>query len=643
MRGPAGRCPNCSAPVRFRWSSAVQTTCEACRSVIVRHDVDLETIGEIADLPPDSSPIQIGTEGALDGRAFTVIGRIVYEYADGGWNEWHLAYADGTSGWLSDAQLEFAVSSHVTPPRPLPAAHQVKVGFGYSWDERPLQVSTLTLARYKGVEGDLPFEFWGKDHILVADLRGHDATFGTIDYSTDPPLLFMGRFVSFDELHLRNLRPFQVDDRSRAMRGFNCGNCGAAVELRALAHTRAVACTSCGAVIDARDRTLTILQSEKAKQAITPRIPLGTRGTWHGQPHDVIGFQRRSVAVDGTRYAWDEYVLFNPYYGFRYLTNYNGHWNDVTVVREQPTVASTGHRPRMARGDVEFKHFQHASARTDFVLGEFPWRVQVGETVASDDYIAPPLMLSSEGTAAERTWSLGTYTDPAAIAAAFAPPYALPTPVGVFANQPNPWAEKSRALWRAWRWLALLVFALFVYRQMAGADATIFDQSYTYTPGAAESSFVTPAFTVVAPSTMTIDVRTQMQNSWVGYDMALIDLGSGTAYNVATEVSYYSGVEGGEAWKEGSTSASRSLPRIPAGQYYLRVEPEGPVDGPTVPYSIRIRRDVPSIVPYLLVLIAITLRPVWVAMRRLVFEVKRDEESDYGSSDDSDDGDDDDD
>ena len=68
MRGPAGRCPNCGAPVRFRWSSAVQTTCESCRSVIVRHDVDLETIGEIADLPPDSSPIQIGTTGTLDGR-----------------------------------------------------------------------------------------------------------------------------------------------------------------------------------------------------------------------------------------------------------------------------------------------------------------------------------------------------------------------------------------------------------------------------------------------------------------------------------------------------------------------------------------------------------------------------------------------
>src|SRR5262245_51874531 len=119
MRGPAGRCPNCSAPIQFRWSSAVQTVCESCRSVVVRHDVDLDAIGEVSDLPPDSSPIQLGTKGRFDNQSFTVIGRIAYEYDGGGWNEWHLAFANGASGWLSDAQAEYAVSALVTPPRPL--------------------------------------------------------------------------------------------------------------------------------------------------------------------------------------------------------------------------------------------------------------------------------------------------------------------------------------------------------------------------------------------------------------------------------------------------------------------------------------------------------------------------------------------
>ena len=57
----------------------MQTTCPFCHSILVRHDVDLEKVGEVADLPPDASPIQIRTEGKFNGKTFVVVGRIVYE------------------------------------------------------------------------------------------------------------------------------------------------------------------------------------------------------------------------------------------------------------------------------------------------------------------------------------------------------------------------------------------------------------------------------------------------------------------------------------------------------------------------------------------------------------------------------------
>ena len=211
MRGPAGRCPNCNAPIKFRWSSAVQTVCESCRSVVVRHDVDLDAIGEVSDLPPDSSPIQLGTSGRFDNRPFTVTGRIVYDYGDGGWNEWHLVFDNGESGWLSDAQAEYAVSSLVAnPQRPLPPPEKLAVGYTYPWQNRMLEVTTLTRARYTGVEGELPFEYWGRTESLFADLRSGDATFATFDYSdVAAPLLFVGKLVEYDELSLRGVRTFE--------------------------------------------------------------------------------------------------------------------------------------------------------------------------------------------------------------------------------------------------------------------------------------------------------------------------------------------------------------------------------------------------------------------------------------------------
>jgi hypothetical protein len=45
--------------------------------------------------------------------------------------------------------------------------------------------------------------------MLFADLRTEDGRFATLDYSEDPPLLFMGETVDFASLQLRNLRQFE--------------------------------------------------------------------------------------------------------------------------------------------------------------------------------------------------------------------------------------------------------------------------------------------------------------------------------------------------------------------------------------------------------------------------------------------------
>ncbi|HTR36793.1 MAG TPA: DUF4178 domain-containing protein [Bryobacteraceae bacterium] len=209
MTAPAANCPNCGAPVKFLWSSAVQTTCEFCHSILVRTDLDLKKVGEVADLPEDASPIQIGTEGVYNNKSFLVVGRILYEYEQGGWNEWHIVYNDGTSGWLADAQLEYDLSWWTQPPASLPASDQIRRGQQYQWDGKTYEATSLTRAHYKGVQGELPFEYWDKADLLFADLRTATGEFGTVDYSENPPLLFLGRAVDFADLHLKNLREFE--------------------------------------------------------------------------------------------------------------------------------------------------------------------------------------------------------------------------------------------------------------------------------------------------------------------------------------------------------------------------------------------------------------------------------------------------
>jgi hypothetical protein len=209
MSRPAGNCPQCGAKIEFQFSCAVQTVCEFCRSIVVRRDVDLALVGKVATLPPDSSPIQMRSEGIWGNKAFHVAGRIIYQYEFGGWNEWHLVFQDGKSGWLSDAQADFTISFAFTPPEALPAAGDLSTGRSFEWNGIRFSMTSITEAHYAGVEGELPFEYWDKSEVKFADLRSTDAHFATIDYSEEPPLLFVGESVTLDQLRMKNLRSFE--------------------------------------------------------------------------------------------------------------------------------------------------------------------------------------------------------------------------------------------------------------------------------------------------------------------------------------------------------------------------------------------------------------------------------------------------
>ena len=209
MSSPQTNCPSCGAPVTFRWSSAVQTVCPFCHSILVRDDLILKNVGKVADLPPDPSPIQLLTSGTYNNKRFDVLGRIIYEYEQGGWNEWHIVFSDGTSGWLSDAQLQYAVS-FLVPGVALPAENQVTRGGHFKFCDIDFEVSTMTIATYKGVEGELPFPFYGKSNMLFADLRTRSNDFATLDYSDESsPMLFVGKTVPYEALQLQNVRQFE--------------------------------------------------------------------------------------------------------------------------------------------------------------------------------------------------------------------------------------------------------------------------------------------------------------------------------------------------------------------------------------------------------------------------------------------------
>ncbi len=79
----ATTCPSCGAELHFRSSVTICAVCASCGSMVVRSDVAVAAIGAMASLPDDISPLQIGTDLTLDGRRYTVLGRVRMYWADG--------------------------------------------------------------------------------------------------------------------------------------------------------------------------------------------------------------------------------------------------------------------------------------------------------------------------------------------------------------------------------------------------------------------------------------------------------------------------------------------------------------------------------------------------------------------------------
>lgn len=430
------------------------------------------------------------------------------------------------------------------------------------------------------------------------------------------------------------MTPAPLDTRiaGSKVKGLNCPGCGAAMNVRGFEHTVTVVCPQCLSILDARDPNLKILQKFQDKTRVTLRIPLGSRGSWRGTQYEAIGFQRRTVQVDGVDYSWFEYLLFNPYKGFRYFTEYNGHWNFVRTLRALPKPGRTVPvRPHVQYDGIDYRDFSAAQAKTTYVLGEFPWQARRGESVLAKDYIAPPKILSSEMTPSETTWSIGEYVSGEEIWRAFKLPGSAPKPVGIYLNQPSPLIEKSRNIWRLCGTFLLIALAMLLAGHVLARNEEAYSGRFRFAAGAqTDTSFVTPVFDLKG-GTSNVEIRTSsdLANNWAYLNYALINEETGQAYDFGRELSYYYGSDSDGNWSEGSSSDTVTVPAIPGGRYYLRVEPETPPGLQKMDYSIRVRRDVPSSGYFWIVSFLLLIPPALVTFRRFSFESQRWRESDY--------------
>ena len=629
----SANCPACGAPVVFKSSASFHGVCGFCRSTLVRHGGDLENLGRMADLLEDASPIKLGTEGRYKGVHFAVVGRIQLKYASGVWNEWHLLFDDMRGGWLSDAGGEYAVSFLKAPGATLPPFASLMPNDELKLAGTDFIVTDLEEAMCIAGEGELPFAFGAGYPAQLADLRSTGeaaAAFASIDYSETPPLFFVGESLPFASFHFANLRGEQAARPAGAVKALQCPACGGAIGIHDKA-VQSVACPSCLSVLEPANESLRILQKAAAAARIEPLIPLGSVGRFFGSDWTVIGFQQRVISVDGTDYPWQEFLLHHAEEGFRWLVESTGHWSWVSPVTRPPQY-HTGLPTTIYNGEI-FTRFSAGSAVTRYVIGEFTWKVKVGETWELVDFVAPSKMLSREASHSESTWSLGDYLSTDEVAAAFKLKTPLPAPVGIAMNQPNPRRESHRSVCRGfWKFAALAVFAQLLWIFILGGR-TLLDQRLVFSPQNDEP-VTTQTFQLDGKArNVVLRHDTDLDNNWLGLTLTLVEKNSGKAWLAQTEVAYWHGSDGGESWSEGDRVKELEFRDLPPGSYYFVIDPEISAEKPVaVAARVKVIRDQAAWSNFFFLLIFLALFPMLSRHRVQVFEAERWKDADFMST-----------
>jgi hypothetical protein len=200
-------CPSCGADVEFRSAQSVFAVCPFCRSSLVRRDVDLEIIGKMAELRADSSPLQIGTSGKIDGRAFTLAGRLKLGWERGFWLEWLAIQDDGSYAWIAEAQGFWMISREIHLPNArLPALSELSPGARVALGTRHYVVDDIKKTTCLFSEGELPFPAPLGRMAATADLVTEKGAFASLDYSPEGLAVYEGRYAEFAEFGFHGLR-----------------------------------------------------------------------------------------------------------------------------------------------------------------------------------------------------------------------------------------------------------------------------------------------------------------------------------------------------------------------------------------------------------------------------------------------------
>ncbi len=531
------QCPSCGASNLVTNPGVLMKICDFCKTAIYwDKESALKAGAKSLDLP-QSPRFKTGGIGKLQGRPFTILGRLTYKHESGFWHEWYVEFDDKTIVWLTEDEGELFVENPLDIKTALPPLESLSPGMQISLNDKIGVVEEIGQARCIGGEGQIPILVEIGETYPYVDGASPDGknSFGLEYDSSGTPQVFWGKIVN-----LKGAKAKAYDKaapESKYGETIHCPNCGKPYEGKRVDSTKMVVCAACGSALEleaAQAKVVGVNEGPEPKFTFS----VGTKMTFDGVSYEVMGRMLYVQKEGGLEYRTFEYVLYNPDSGYLRLSEEKGHFllGNVSHVHFTWPVNPT-RKQKITIGGETFRWYEGGTVTLNWVDGALPWRAVVGETTRFNHIIKPPEFVDYEITGTEAEMFRGRYLSSAEMEAAVGEFIPLPRPAAAV-NSCQPY-EASK--WVAGTWKIGVVFLVInvilglyscasdrrklIMRE--SIDAENYTKEYLSQPFKLDSNRSILRLTSKAP----------VHNSWIALDFGIVNAEDKVVSELGGEIS----------------------------------------------------------------------------------------------------------
>lgn len=380
----------------------------------------------------------------------------------------------------------------------------------------------------------------------------------------------------------------------------SCPSCGGSLDvLGGGRQISSLTCKYCGSVLDVENEYKVLAKFAKIDLPKSP-FRLGMQGMIKGVAFTIIGMvayscvKGRSVGED----TWLDFMLFSPTHGYAWLSYEEGNTIFSRRTRDIPSRKLDSLRPKekFTFENQSYQFYEAYRAYITYVQGELTWVARRDDMIRLYDAIRPPFGLSLEKNFNESEYSISEYLDAAEVYKSFgisASPKESFHPLKPFLAAKTKAFSKASALFAGIALLMVILVSIFHGGKLIGEDTF-------------NALSRTIAFHIDNPQHLVeLDIQSNVDNSWVYYDISVVDANGVEVYALGEEISYYHGYEGGESWSEGSRRATAYFKVAHAGDYRLNFS--APENRNSFYTKVSIRENVVRSLYFVILLVAFGL------------------------------------